>query len=125
MDVPLAGFPYHALDAYLHKLLEAGYKVAICEQVEDPKLAQGLVKREVVEVVTPGTALAEKFLQRGENNFLAAVILHGKEVGPSSGLRAGLATLDNSTGEFYLQVLARDQLADRLSRYRPWRTPAL
>ncbi|MCH7521752.1 MAG: DNA mismatch repair protein MutS, partial [Candidatus Marinimicrobia bacterium] len=81
VDVPLAGFPYHALDAYLHKLLDAGYKVAICEQVEDPKLAQGLVRREVVEVITPGTALAEKVLQGGEKNFVAAAVMHGEEVG--------------------------------------------
>ena len=109
--VPLAGFPHHALDAYLYKLLSAGYKVAICEQVEDPKLAKGIVKREVVEVVTPGTALAEKYLERGENNFLAAVYLH-KDL-------SGLAFLDNSTGEFFLEQLAPGQLAEHILRYRP------
>lgn len=125
--VPLAGFPHHALDVYLHKLLSAGYKVAICEQVEDPKLAKGLVKREVVEVVTPGTAMAEKFLERGENNFLACVYLQGDRAGPSTSpstslrarLRAGLALLDNSTGEFFLEELAPGQLAERMLRYRP------
>ena len=61
-SVPLAGFPYHALDQYLHKLLKAGYRVAICEQVEDPKHSKGIVKREVVEVLSPGTAIAEKYL---------------------------------------------------------------
>jgi len=109
--VPLAGFPYHALDSYLYKLLKAGYKVAICEQVEDPKLAKGLVKREVVEVVTPGTAMTEKFLERGKNNYLAAVILRDE--------RAGLACLDHSTGEFFVEELPQTQLAERMGRYLP------
>ncbi len=117
--VPLAGFPHHALDTYLYKLLIAGYKVAICEQVEDPKLAKGIVKREVVEVVTPGTALAEKYLERGENNFLAGVYLQGDNAGPSTELRAGLAFLDNSTGEFFLEQPAPGELAERMLRYRP------
>ena len=68
--VPLAGFPYHSLDQHLHKLLKAGHRVAICEQVEDPKLAKGIVKREVVEVLSPGTALSDKFLDQKENNYL-------------------------------------------------------
>ncbi|MCH7497971.1 MAG: DNA mismatch repair protein MutS [Candidatus Marinimicrobia bacterium] len=110
-DIPLAGFPYHALDAYLHKLLTAGYRVAICEQVEDPKEAKGLVKREVVEVVTPGTALAERYLQRGENNYLAGVYLAGE--------RAGLALLDNSTGEFTLEELPLARLSDSVHRSEP------
>ena len=66
--VPLAGFPYHALDQYLHKLLQAGHRVAICEQVEDPKLAKGIVKREVMEVLSPGTTLSDKYLDQKENN---------------------------------------------------------
>jgi DNA mismatch repair protein MutS len=110
-EVPLAGFPYHALEAHLHKLLTAGYKVAVCEQVEDPKLAKGLVKREVVEVITPGTALAEKFLEKGENNFLASVCLHQE--------RAGLALLDNSTGEFFLEDVPKGVLTDHILRYQP------
>ena len=61
-EVPLAGFPYHALDNYLYKLVQAGHRVAICEQVEDPKVAKGIVKREVIEVVTPGATLSEKLL---------------------------------------------------------------
>ena len=69
-SVPLAGFPYHALEQYLHKLLKAGHRVAVCEQVEDPKLAKGIVKREVTEVLTPGTALSDKFLDQKENNYL-------------------------------------------------------
>ena len=90
--VPLAGFPYHALDQYLHKLLNAGYKVAICEQVEDPKLAKGIVKREVVEILSPGAALSEKFLNHDENNFLCSLFFDKEMIGYS--------ILDYSTGEF-------------------------
>ena len=70
--VPLAGFPYHALDQHVHKLLDSGNKVALCEQVEDPKLSKGIVKREVVEILSPGTAISTKFLKENENNFLAS-----------------------------------------------------
>ena len=72
--VPLAGFPYHALEQYLHKLLKAGHRVAICEQVEDPKKAKGIVKREVLEVVSPGTAISEKYLEHNQNNYLGSII---------------------------------------------------
>ncbi len=89
--VPLAGFPHHALDSYLPKLVEAGLRVAICEQVEDPKLAKGIVKREVIEVVTPGTATTDSSSGK-RNNFLGAVF-SGHE-------KAGFAFLDHSTGEF-------------------------
>jgi DNA mismatch repair protein MutS len=90
--VPLAGFPYHSLDQYLHKLLKAGHRVAICEQVEDPKLAKGIVKREVMEVLSPGTALSDKYLDQKENNYLCAVTLDKR--------KCGIAILDHSTGEF-------------------------
>ncbi len=110
-NVPLAGFPFHSLDIHLHKLISAGLKVAICEQVEDPKLAKGIVKREVVEVITPGTALEERYLEWGENNFLAGVYYTGG--------KAGLALLDNSTGEFFLEELPPELLGERLARYRP------
>ena len=93
-DVPLAGFPYHALDNYLHKLVQAGHRVAICEQTEDPRQAKGIVKRDVIEVVTPGATLSEKLLDHKNNNFLAALQLE-------SG-KAGLAFADISTGEFYV-----------------------
>src|SRR5574338_1589306 len=69
----LSGFPHHALDTYLHKLVKAGYRVAICDQLEDPKLAKGIVKRGVTEMVTPGTATNDKLLELGSNNFLAAI----------------------------------------------------
>ena len=73
----LAGFPHHALDTYLHKLVKAGYRVAICDQLEDPKQAKGIVKRGVTELVTPGVATNDKLLEHNSNNFLAA--LHFKE----------------------------------------------
>lgn len=91
-EMPLAGFPHHALDAYLHKLLHAGLKVAICEQLEDPKKAKGLVKRGVTEIVTPGTAVNDKFLDSNTNNYLASWI-PGKD-------KSALAFVDISTGEF-------------------------
>lgn len=109
--VPLAGFPYHALEAYLHKLLKAGLKVAICEQVEDPKTAKGVVKREVVEIVTPGTALTERFLEKEKNNYLIAVI--------ADDTKAGLAALDVSTGEFFLTEVEPENLAATVRRWHP------
>ena len=69
----LAGFPYHALETYLHKLVKAGHRVAVCDQLEDPKMVKGIVKRGVTEMVTPGTATNDKLLEYGSNNFLASV----------------------------------------------------
>jgi len=74
-DVPLAGFPHHAIDTYLPKLVRAGYRVAICEQTENPKFAKGLVKREVIEVVTPGVAFTDKLLDHKKNNYLFSFII--------------------------------------------------
>ena len=110
-DVPLAGFPYHALDNYLPKLVQAGHRVAICEQVEDPKLAKTVVKRDVVEVVTPGTALSEKLLDHKHNNFIAAVYLQGQNVGVSYG--------DFSTGELYISEIALENLLNYLQEISP------
>jgi DNA mismatch repair protein MutS len=90
----LAGFPHHALDTYLHKLVRAGYRVAICDQLEDPKAAKGIVKRGVTELVTPGVATNDKMLEHNSNNFLAGV--HFTED------QAGIAFLDISTGEFFV-----------------------
>jgi len=70
--VPLAGLPFHAVDGYLKKMIQAGYKVAVCEQIEDPKLAKGVVKRDVVRIVTPGTLTDDMLLNEREDNFLAA-----------------------------------------------------
>lgn len=91
-SVPLCGFPYHAASAYITKLVEKGFKVAICEQVEDPKKAKGIVKREVIRVITPGLVLDEENLAAGENNYLACLCA-GKNT-------LGLAFLDITTGEF-------------------------
>ena len=90
----LAGFPHHSLDTYLHKLVKAGYRVAICDQLEDPKLAKGIVKRGVTELVTPGVAVNDKLLDGNSNNFLAAIHFTDD--------RHGISFLDMSTGEFYL-----------------------
>ena len=92
-SVPLAGFPYHAIDQYIDKLLKAGYRVAICEQVEDPKKAKGIVKREVVEVLSPGTAISDKYLDHNQNNYLASIFIKNKML--------GIALMDYSTGDFF------------------------
>ena len=109
--VPLAGFPYHALESYLHKLLKAGLKVAICEQVEDPKLAKGVVKRAVVEIITPGTAISDRFLEKEKNNYLVSVYINGEN--------AGLAALDISTGEFYLSEIPTARITEAVLDLRP------
>ncbi|MFZ4057868.1 MAG: DNA mismatch repair protein MutS [Ferruginibacter sp.] len=90
----LAGFPHHALDTYLHKLVKAGYRVAICDQLEDPKQAKGIVKRGVTELVTPGVATNDKMLEHHTNNFLAALHFNDEKI--------GIAFLDISTGEFFI-----------------------
>jgi DNA mismatch repair protein MutS len=90
----LAGFPHHALDTYLHKLVKAGYRVAICDQLEDPKQAKGIVKRGVTELVTPGVATSDKLLEHNSNNFLAALHFNDDKI--------GMTFLDISTGEFFL-----------------------
>ena len=90
----LAGFPHHALDTYLHKLVKAGFRVAICDQLEDPKQAKGIVKRGVTEMVTPGVATNDKLLEHNSNNFLAGLHFTDQSI--------GLALLDISTGEFFV-----------------------
>jgi DNA mismatch repair protein MutS len=110
-DVPLAGFPHHALDTYLHKLVRAGYKVAICEQLEDPKLAKGIVKRDVVEVITPGVALTDKLLDNRSNNFVCAIYFKDEKV--------GFAFADVSTGEFYASEVSVNELRNFLDTISP------
>lgn len=102
----LAGFPHHSLDTYLHKLVKAGYRVAICDQLEDPKQAKGIVKRGVTEMVTPGTAINDKLLEHNTNNFLAGIHFAEND-------QYGLAFLDISTGEFFLAEGDREY-ADKL-----------
>ncbi|MBC8377304.1 MAG: DNA mismatch repair protein MutS [FCB group bacterium] len=109
--VPLAGFPYHALDAYLYKYMQAGLRVAICEQVEDPKQAKGIVKRQVVEVATPGSAMSEQFLTAKESNYLVCVFAGNK--------RIGLSFLDVSTGKFSVLELQPNQLRAFLAGLAP------
>jgi DNA mismatch repair protein MutS len=111
--MPLAGFPVRAARGHIEKLLKAGHKVAICDQVEDPKTAKGIVKREVTRVITAGTLLDEGGLRADENNYLAAVVSGG-----ANG-RAGLAYVDLSTGEFAVAELGRDAIAEELERLRP------
>ena len=107
----MAGFPHHALDTYLPKLVRAGLKVAVCEQLEDPKAAKGLVKRGVVELVTPGVTFNENVLPQKENNFLAAVHLEKNE--------SGIAFLDVSTGEFYLTQGNNEYIDKLLQSFNP------
>ncbi len=108
----LAGFPYHALDTYLHKLVKAGYRVAICDQLEDPKQAKGVVKRGVTDMITPGIAIHDKLLDHQSNNFLAAVHFAGDE-------KYGLAFLDVSTGEFLVAEGDREYADKLLQGFRP------
>ncbi len=115
-DVPLAGFPHHQLDTYLPKLVKAGYRVAVCEQLEDPKFARGIVKRGVVELVTPGVAFYDKLLDTNSNNYLAAIFLNGDK---SHNNLLGLSIADISTGEFQVAEIRINQLKDILSTLVP------
>ncbi|MBO4328656.1 MAG: DNA mismatch repair protein MutS, partial [Bacteroidales bacterium] len=110
-DMAMAGFPHHALDTYLPKLVRAGLKTAICEQLEDPKLTKKLVKRGIIELVTPGVTYNDNVLEQKENNFLAAVQLE-KEV-------SGVAFLDVSTGEFYLTQGNNETIDKLLQSFHP------
>ncbi|MCF8234791.1 MAG: DNA mismatch repair protein MutS [Bacteroidales bacterium] len=109
--VDLAGFPHHALDTYLPKLVRAGERVAVCDQLEDPKLAKKIVKRGVTELVTPGVSYNDKILEQRENNFLAAVHLDTKE--------SGIAFLDISTGEFYTAEGNNEYIDKLLQSFSP------
>ncbi len=111
-ETPLAGFPHHALEAYLPKLLKSGYRVAICEQLEDPKLAKGIVKRDVIEVVTPGVSFSDKVLDQKKNNFLAAVALPGPLATGEDPV--GLAFVDVTTAEFRVAELPFRHLAEHV-----------
>jgi len=109
--VELAGFPYHALDTYLPRLVRAGQRVAICEQLEDPKLTKNIVKRGIIELVTPGVSLNENVLNHKENNFLAAVHIDKKI--------AGVAFLDISTGEFLTSEGTIEYIDQMLNNFQP------
>ncbi|HQB36704.1 MAG TPA: DNA mismatch repair protein MutS [Bacteroidales bacterium] len=109
--VELAGFPYHALDTYLPKLVRAGQRVAICEQLEDPKQAKKIVKRGITELITPGLSMNDNVLLHKENNFLAAIHIDKKI--------AGISFLDISTGEFYLSEGTIDYIDQLLNNFQP------
>ena len=110
---PMCGVPFHAVDTYLQKLIEKGYKVAICEQMTDPATTKGLVEREVIRVVTPGTVIESNMLQDRKANYIASLCLRKNQ--------AGCAFCDVSTGEFYLYQIAdvRASLSDELARLDP------
>jgi len=110
-NVPLAGFPYHALDNYLTKMIKAGYRVAICEQVEDPKKAKTIVRRDVVEIVTPGTTFSEDILVSNRNNYLLALAFQKNN--------CGLAGADVTTGEFFVSEFPSEQLREQVVSLRP------
>lgn len=109
--IELAGFPHHAVDAYLPKLVRAGYRVAICEQLEDPKLAKTIVKRGITELVTPGIATNDKILEQKENNFLGAIHYNDK--------LSGISFVDISTGEFYLAEGNNEYIDKLLQNFKP------
>ena len=109
---PMCGIPFHAVDGYLNRLVSNGHKVAICEQVEDPKEAKGLVKREVVRIVTPGTNLDMQSLDETKNNYLMCIVYLGN--------RYGIATADVTTGDFFVtEVDSERKLLDELNRFAP------
>ncbi|NOY78132.1 MAG: DNA mismatch repair protein MutS [Calditrichaeota bacterium] len=110
-DVPLAGFPHHALEGYLAKMIRAGYKVAICEQVEDPKKAKKLVKREVTEIVTPGTILTDNLLDSKQNNYLIGIYFRKNT--------CGFSKVDLSTGEFVVAEFPLAAMEEQVLNARP------
>lgn len=109
--VPMAGVPHHSVENYIKRLLKSGHKVAICDQMEDPEEADGLVERAVVRVITPGTLTEESILSEKINNFLSAIIVDGKN--------AGVSWIDLSTGKFLMQDLHVKELPDELTRINP------
>ncbi|MDI6760662.1 MAG: DNA mismatch repair protein MutS, partial [Candidatus Brocadiaceae bacterium] len=109
--VPMAGVPHHAASAYINKLIKAGYKVAICEQIEDPKEAKGVVERDIVRVLTPGTLTDENLLEERVNNYLVGILPRRDTV--------GLAWVELSTGRFEVEETSRTGLMDELYRLRP------
>ena len=110
---PMCGVPFHSAETYINRLIAKGYKVAICEQMEDPATAKGLVKRDVIRVVTPGTVIEQSMLDERRNSYLLSVCMDGD--------RAGLAFVDVSTGEFQLYEIERAsvRLQDEIVRMMP------
>lgn len=112
---PMCGVPYHSVDVYINKLIDKGYKVAICEQLEDPALAKGLVERDVIRIITPGTVIEERMLDEGKNNYIVSI--HMDQT------RIGLAYADVSTGGFFVCELSGEraltQMNDEIARLQP------
>ncbi len=112
---PMCGVPYHSCEAYIARLIEKGHKVAICEQVEDPATAKGIVKRDIVRIITPGTVIEDSMLEEGRNNYLASIAMYDGEV--------GICFTDASTGESYATTLSQDgfqsHVIDEISRFSP------
>lgn len=109
---PMCGVPFHAVESYLNKLVAKGYKVAICEQVEDPKMAKGLVKREVVRIVTPGTNLDAQALDESKNNYIMCIVYIAD--------RYGVSIADVTTGDYYVTELdAERKLLDEIHKFMP------
>ncbi len=123
--IPLAGVPYHAIDGYVARLVRAGFKVAISEQMEDPRLAKGVVKREIVRIITPGTLTDERLLDEKSANWLAAVFAddaparRGAKRSMTQTAEIGLAAVELSSGRFFAQMLPAARLVDELARLRP------
>ena len=109
---PMCGVPFHAADSYINRLIKKGYKVAVCEQMEDPKKAKGMVKREVIRVVTPGTTMDMQSLDESKNNYLMCIVYDSD--------RYGIAIADASTGDFFVtEVDSERKLLDELNRFAP------
>ena len=107
--------PYHSAESYINKLVEKGYKVAICEQIEDPRTAKGIVKRDITRIVTPGTQISSNALDEGKNNYLLSIF--------SSKKAYGLGVIDITTGEFQVteikESLSQKKLLDEIAKYNP------
>src|SRR5688572_27777774 len=110
-ETALAGFPHHALDTYLPKLVRAGYRVAICDQLEDPRFVKGIVKRGVTELVTPGLSFNDNVLEKKQNNFLASLHVAKTSI--------GVAFLDISTGEFYAAQGSENYVYKLIQSFNP------
>lgn len=115
-EIPMAGVPFHAVESYLRKMIAAGHKVAICEQMEDPALAKGVIRREVVRLMTPGTLTDDSLLDGRSDNFLASVAFH---VTKANGYRAALAWIELSTGQCVASSGSEGQMLDEIARLHP------
>ncbi len=109
--VPLAGIPYHALESYLTRLINRGFRVAICEQTSDPASSKGIVDREVVRIVTPGTVVEDSLLQQRANSFLMSIVMRGDE--------AGISVVDITTSDFLTTQLKSDRIESEITRLSP------